>query len=408
MDPDVEFLVVMAEDPQTSPSELVELAESEELSVRLAVAGNRSTPPAMLRKLCLLPKDLAVLRQQVDTDNSSWFVGELPPYEFRNALRLAVASNRSITPDIIDGLLQLALGPGVETALRRNPTFKRRDDGSPKVDQRQVLIQVPRTVAARKPRAEIPRWSVNARVLASVHAHRFQSVVARLCALAGLESTGALESGGSFDYRLLVDSRAVIGGTFLLAYLGDVAPRPQVLSEIRMRGEALHVLRTIVVSDRPSSTESLAYAAERPLVLVTARDLEPAVDELAPHVVPEPGRERPVAEEAPDMAMPVVVVDDIIGALLASPIYARQALRAGRATPSTETAATLLSALLASGGKVHTNRLERLLPRHVVLSTVVALKRLLNVEGYPVLESDPRTSIVTLDVAMLRAQFDLG
>jgi PglZ domain-containing protein len=99
---------------------------------------------------------------------------------------------------------------------------------------------------------------------------------------------------------------------------------------------------------------------------------------------------------------------DVANAVLTSGVYAAQARLAGRARPGDAQVRALLSALVAAPGTR--------LPEPTVAATlgigqpstrgaIATLQRLLNVEGYPVLDIDVDGSTVVLDVALLREQF---
>lgn len=97
----------------------------------------------------------------------------------------------------------------------------------------------------------------------------------------------------------------------------------------------------------------------------------------------------------------------LVGALLASEGYAQR--RDTRAPLADERVAALLEVLLAGGGRATMDTLAARagVPAHRITGTVTALRRLLQVEGYPVIEVDPDGRTVKLDQALLRQQFGL-
>ena len=74
-----------------------------------------------------------------------------------------------------------------------------------------------------------------------------------------------------------------------------------------------------------------------------------------------------------------------------------------------ERVAAMLGVLLAGGGRATKDTLAARagVPAHRIAVAVTALRRLLQVEGYPVIEVDPDGQTVKLDEALLREQFGL-
>src|SRR5690606_8411444 len=97
----------------------------------------------------------------------------------------------------------------------------------------------------------------------------------------------------------------------------------------------------------------------------------------------------------------------VVSALLASDIYAQR--RDKRAPLPDERVAALLTVLIDGGGRATLDTLAARagVPAHRIAGTVTALRRLLQVEGYPVIEIDPDGRTVKLDEALLREQFGL-
>lgn len=103
-------------------------------------------------------------------------------------------------------------------------------------------------------------------------------------------------------------------------------------------------------------------------------------------------------------------VPPLVFALLASETYRTRRRLVGRAALPDNRVAALLSALLAAQGRA---RIESVaadadIPAHRIHLTITALRRLLQVEGYPVLDVDPDGHTVILDERLLREQFHLG
>jgi hypothetical protein len=97
----------------------------------------------------------------------------------------------------------------------------------------------------------------------------------------------------------------------------------------------------------------------------------------------------------------------LVDALLASDVYAQR--RGTRAPLPDDRVAALLSVLLARGGRATMDTLaaQAGIPAHRIGGVVTALRKLLQVEGYPVLDIDADGRTVKLDEALLIEQFHL-
>ncbi len=101
---------------------------------------------------------------------------------------------------------------------------------------------------------------------------------------------------------------------------------------------------------------------------------------------------------------------DLVDAVLASSAYAAQRARAGRRSADDATVAAVIRALLQRGNRAHRDTLasEVGIPATTLEPTLAAVKRLLNVDGYAVVEQDPDQVTLKLDEALLREQFEIG
>jgi hypothetical protein len=99
-----------------------------------------------------------------------------------------------------------------------------------------------------------------------------------------------------------------------------------------------------------------------------------------------------------------------IDSLLRSEIYAMQKGLAARPALEDERVRGCLRALDAHGGKLTRAALARALglPLLRVTGLIAALRRLLNVDGYPVLAVDEASDTVVLNRPLLETQFELG
>jgi hypothetical protein len=131
-------------------------------------------------------------------------------------------------------------------------------------------------------------------------------------------------------------------------------------------------------------------------------------DRLFDLPTPGAGATAPAAPGAPGARPPAAGPPALVGALLASDVYRQR--RGTRAPLPDARVAALLGALLGGGGRATLDSLavQAGIPVHRIGGTVTALRRLLQVEGYPVLVLDPDGQTVKLDVALLVEQFGLG
>lgn len=96
--------------------------------------------------------------------------------------------------------------------------------------------------------------------------------------------------------------------------------------------------------------------------------------------------------------------------LLRSPVLEQQKKLAGRHVPSDAELVRILTILDGRGGKLTTRALARLVNLHEIRLTGLLAKliRVLNIDGYAVLEVENASDTVELNVALLRKQFELG
>lgn len=122
--------------------------------------------------------------------------------------------------------------------------------------------------------------------------------------------------------------------------------------------------------------------------------------------VPEPQQEMLV--EMPDQPQDA----DWVATLLSSEVYEHQKKNAGRMALPDEQVEAVLRVVLRQPGTPHRVDREVLAAELGVPATglprlLSVLKRMLNVEGYPVIEDDAASATVILDEEMLREQFEL-
>lgn len=97
----------------------------------------------------------------------------------------------------------------------------------------------------------------------------------------------------------------------------------------------------------------------------------------------------------------------LIEAVMASEMYATQRTRGGARAVPEENVRTVLSVLLEYSGRVHQDTLAAAagIPVGRISTTISALQRQLNVEGYTVIGRDVDRVTITLDEALLREQY---
>jgi PglZ domain len=96
--------------------------------------------------------------------------------------------------------------------------------------------------------------------------------------------------------------------------------------------------------------------------------------------------------------------------LVASATYIARRTIAGRHPIDDAVAAAVVSVLVAGGGRAHRDTLAAAagIPASELAGLLAALRRVLNVDGYPVVDVDADQVTVLLDVTLLHEQFELG
>ncbi len=114
-------------------------------------------------------------------------------------------------------------------------------------------------------------------------------------------------------------------------------------------------------------------------------------------------------EHPPAVRAPVGAEMSIAESVLASTIYHEQSERAGRRALTPGRVQAILQVLVEYRGRVHKDTLAQAssVSSAQMNSELAALKRLLNVEGYPVLSQDSDGVTVLLDLKLLSEQFEL-
>lgn len=126
-----------------------------------------------------------------------------------------------------------------------------------------------------------------------------------------------------------------------------------------------------------------------------------------------PGRLFDPEDESPETqpaTQPVKGKPDWIAALLSSPIFAEQKQLGGRAVPTHDVFIRVLTAIDERGGKITAPALARVLqlPLMRLPGLVAVVQRVLNIDGYPVLNRDNASDTIELNRELLLTQFDLS
>src|SRR5690606_11992778 len=101
---------------------------------------------------------------------------------------------------------------------------------------------------------------------------------------------------------------------------------------------------------------------------------------------------------------------DLAQALVASDTFAARRGLAGRHPVDAGIVSSVIGALEAGGGRAHRDTLAAVagIAATTFAGLLAALRRVLNVDGYSVIELDADGVTVLLDVDLLREQFELG
>lgn len=142
-------------------------------------------------------------------------------------------------------------------------------------------------------------------------------------------------------------------------------------------------------------------APARPTVAEPARKQAPAAKRAEPALT---------LFDEPEPEPPADPARSLVDALLASEVYGAQRRRAGRGAPDDARVRAILEALLRNDGRLHSTTLASVaqIPAARMTTVLAATRRLLSVDGYETLSTDPDGVTLVLDVRLLREQFGLG
>jgi hypothetical protein len=142
---------------------------------------------------------------------------------------------------------------------------------------------------------------------------------------------------------------------------------------------------------------------------------EPMVARPIPVVAEQPQRSKeaavPTLFDQPRVSQVAPVAEDPwIKALLQSEVFAVQKRLIGRVRIDDATVQRLIAALVSRGGSMTTTALAGTIgvPEHRLPGLLAVIQRLLNVEGYAILDRQDAANTVVLNVPLLKKQFELG
>lgn len=250
-----------------------------------------------------------------------------------------------------------------------------------------------------RPLLELAALAGRVVVLTSDHGHVVERRQGRMQPAEGSSSGRSRPAGAAGDGEVLVEGRRVLehGGRAVLAV--DERLRYGPLKAGYHGGASAAEAVVPVVFLVPGAVPDGAGLRLAPVQ-------EPAwwIARLAAGAAPAPATPTLFDPEPVETSHPVAA------AVLASRVYGEQKALAGRVAVSDEQVAALLTGLLLSPG----HRLQPVVaasvlqvPEAALRGAVLHARKLLDVEGYPVLRFDADGSTVVLDEALLREQFEL-
>jgi hypothetical protein len=260
-------------------------------------------------------------------------------------------------------------------------------------------------------------------ILTSDHGH----IVERGSELRNVPEASArwrtVDSGPPQDDEILVSGPRVLapGGKAILAVSDGLRYTSKKAGY--HGGASLAELAIPIIVLKPRSADTPANWVEAPPQEPTwwnEPSRIPAVEELV--APPKRPRSKP-SSKSPETVAPtlfdavpaeetaeVATSASLASRLIASARYAARLSVAGRHPIDEDTAETVITALIAGNGRAHRDTLAAAagVPAHTFSGLLASLRRILNVDGYPVVDVDADQVTVLLDVGLLREQFGLG
>ena len=231
-----------------------------------------------------------------------------------------------------------------------------------------------------------------------------------------LPGTGPVQDG-----EIALTGRRVLapGGSAILAWRDDLRFGNKQAGY--HGGASLEEITVPLIVLNPSGeTGPSGWSAAPPQAPVWWNDPAPVVVEAPSRRSRAASPRKPVDESQGtlgfDLAIPVATAETVTGrgeslveSLLSSPLYQQQRARAGRRALADDMVRTVVTVLIERGGRAHQDTLAQAaaIPTASIEPTLAALRRLLNVDSYGVIQQDADRVTVILEEALLREQFEI-
>lgn len=257
-------------------------------------------------------------------------------------------------------------------------------------------------------------------VLTSDHGHVVERSTTMLSAAAGADSRWRPKSTGPVrDGEVLVSGPRVAtdGGDAVLLWRDDVRYGPARAGYHGGASLAELAIPVLVYQRSLASSAPSGWDVAPPQAPAWWND--PVVEPKPGPTVPAPAtkaRRRPAVDRGAPMLFDLdeagasATAPDVVDRVLQSGVFADQVRAAGRRAADSGRVAVVLRELIGRGGRVHRDTVATLLgvPVTGVEPELAAMKRLLNVEGFAVLELVDGGEWLRLDEPLLREQFGVG
>jgi hypothetical protein len=255
-------------------------------------------------------------------------------------------------------------------------------------------------------------------LLTSDHGHVVERGGSAL-ALAGAEARWRTASSGPVDVGtevLLRGSRVLSeGGEIIAPYVEDLRYAGKQAGYHGGASAAEVVIPVIALTRQPERYPYAGWDVATPQIPVwwndpVAAGLSAPAAAPSSRRTPKPGPVEVTGQIGLEVEVPSpesAPVSPLVDQLIASPMYQAQRQRAGARALDDAIVRSIVGSLAESGGRMHQSTLAATagLRADLIPGALGQLRRLLNLEGYFVISTDPDQVTVLLDVALLREQF---
>jgi hypothetical protein len=252
-------------------------------------------------------------------------------------------------------------------------------------------------------------------ILTSDHGHVVERDTAAL-SVSGAESRWRpASSGAAGDGEVLVSGSRVVapGGEAVLLWRDDAHYGPRHAGYHGGASLAELTIPVLVFQAAALATGAAGWEQAAPQVPLWWND--PIGRTPSTEVPPSTGRPKKTEASSQgdglfELDQPPVAPAGLVEAVLASTTYAEQKRMAGRRALDDRTAEAVLRALVDRGGRAHQDTVAAAagIATADVGQVFAAVRRLLNVDGYGVIELDTDGVTLRLDEHLLREQFGVG